>query len=474
MFKENYFSGLYTDFYELTMSQAYFLSGKKDEKVVFDLYFRKNPFGSGYTVFAGLEDAVKAVLKFHFSDYDLEYLESIGFDKNFLDYLRDFRFKGNIYSFREGDIVFNNEPLMKIEGSIIEAQLLETMLLNFINYQTLIATKTRRMYFAAKGRTVVDFGMRRAQGFAAIAGSKASYIGGAAGTSNTYAARIFSIPPVGTHAHSWIQSFNSEYEAFKKYADTYPENTTLLVDTYDTLKSGIPNAIKIARYLEKKGFKLKAIRLDSGDLAYFSKRARQMLDENGLNYVRIVVSNQLDEHIIDSLLDQDAPIDIFGVGTKLITSYSQPALDGVYKLSEIDGRPTLKFSENTEKINLPGNKKVVRYLNGNNEFFIDGVILTDEDEEKISLLRHPSIPFKKTEITENLKPEKVFYKIVENGKLVYTFPSLKEVRDFSLSRFEQLPSEFKRFVNPHIYRVGLSNKLYTLRHNLIERRLEFI
>ncbi len=474
MFKENYFSGLYTDFYELTMSQAYFLSGKKDEKVVFDLYFRKNPFGSGYTVFAGLEDAVKAVLKFHFSDYDLEYLESIGFDKNFLDYLRDFRFKGNIYSFREGDIVFNNEPLMKIEGSIIEAQLLETMLLNFINYQTLIATKTRRMYFAAKGRTVVDFGMRRAQGFAAIAGSKASYIGGAAGTSNTYAARIFSIPPVGTHAHSWIQSFNSEYEAFKKYADTYPENTTLLVDTYDTLKSGIPNAIKIARYLEKKGFKLKAIRLDSGDLAFFSKKARQMLDENGLNYVKIVVSNQLDEHIIDSLLDQDAPIDIFGVGTKLITSYSQPALDGVYKLSEIDGRPTLKFSENTEKINLPGNKKVVRYLNGNNEFFIDGVILTDEDEEKISLLRHPSIPFKKTEITENLKPEKVFYKIVENGKLVYTFPSLKEVRDFSLSRFEQLPSEFKRFVNPHIYRVGLSNKLYTLRHNLIERRLEFI
>ncbi len=474
MFKENYFSGLYTDFYELTMSQAYFLSGKKDEKVVFDLYFRKNPFGSGYTVFAGLEDAVKAVLKFHFSDSDLEYLESIGFDKEFLDYLKDFRFKGNIYSFREGDVVFNNEPLMKIEGSIIEAQLLETMLLNFINYQTLIATKTRRMYFAAKGRTVVDFGMRRAQGFAAIAGSKASYIGGAAGTSNTYAARIFSIPPVGTHAHSWIQSFNSEYEAFKKYADTYPENTTLLVDTYDTLKSGIPNAIKIAKYLEKKGFKLKAIRLDSGDLAYFSKKARKMLDENGLNYVKIVVSNQLDEHIIDSLLDQNAPIDIFGVGTKLITSYSQPALDGVYKLSEIDGRPTLKFSENTEKINLPGNKKVVRYLNGNNEFFIDGVILTDEDEGKISLLRHPSIPFKKTEITDNLKPEKVFYKIVENGKLVYTFPSLKEVRDFSLSRFEQLPSEFKRFVNPHIYRVGLSNKLYTLRHNLIERRLEFI
>ncbi len=474
MFKEEYFSGLYTDFYELTMSQAYFLSGKKDERVIFDLYFRKNPFGSGYTVFAGLEDAVNAVLNFRFSENDLDYLHSLGFNKDFLDYLKDFRFTGNIYSFREGDIVFNNEPLIKVEGNIIEAQLLETMLLNFINYQTLIATKTRRMYFAAKGRVVVDFGMRRAQGFAAISGSKASYIGGATGTSNAYAAKVFGIPPVGTHAHSWIQSFNSEFEAFKSYADIYPDNTTLLVDTYDTLKSGIPNAIKIAKYLEEKGHKLKAIRLDSGDLAYFSKKARKMLDENGLNYVKIVVSNQLDEHIIDSLLDQNAPVDIFGVGTKLITSYSQPALDGVYKLAEIDGRPTLKFSENTEKINLPGNKKVIRFLNGENEFFIDGVILDSEDESNITLLRHPSIPFKKTEIVDDLKLDKVFYKIVENGKLVYHFPPIKEVREFSLSRFEQLPSEFKRFVNPHIYRVGLSDKLYTLRHKLIERRLEFI
>ncbi len=474
MFKEEYFSGLYTDFYELTMSQAYFLSGKKDERVIFDLYFRKNPFGSGYTVFAGLEDAVNAVLNFRFSENDLDYLHSLGFNKDFLDYLKDFRFTGNIYSFREGDIVFNNEPLIKVEGNIIEAQLLETMLLNFINYQTLIATKTRRMYFAAKGRVVVDFGMRRAQGFAAISGSKASYIGGATGTSNAYAAKVFGIPPVGTHAHSWIQSFNSEFEAFKSYADIYPDNTTLLVDTYDTLKSGIPNAIKIAKYLEEKGHKLKAIRLDSGDLAYFSKKARKMLDENGLNYVKIVVSNQLDEHIIDSLLDQNAPVDIFGVGTKLITSYSQPALDGVYKLAEIDGRPTLKFSENTEKINLPGNKKVIRFLNGENEFFIDGVILNSEDESNITLLRHPSIPFKKTEIGDDLKLDKVFYKIVEKGKLVYHFPPIKEVREFSLSRFEQLPSEFKRFVNPHIYRVGLSDKLYTLRHKLIERRLEFI
>ena len=473
MFKEEYFSGLYTDFYELTMSQAYFLSGKKDEKVVFDLYFRKNPFGSGYTVFAGLEDAINAVLNFRFSENDLNYLDSLGFHKDFLDYLKDFRFKGNIYSFREGDIVFNNEPLIKVEGNIIEAQLLETMLLNFINYQTLIATKTRRMYFASKGRVVVDFGMRRAQGFAAISGSKASYIGGAAGTSNTYAAKVYNIPAVGTHAHSWIQSFESEYEAFKKYADIYPDNTTLLVDTYDTLKTGIPNAIKIAKYLEDKGYKLKGIRLDSGDLAYFSKKARKMLDENRLDYVKIVVSNQLDEHIIDSLLDQNAPIDIFGVGTKLITSYSQPALDGVYKLSEIGGRPTLKFSENTEKINLPGNKKVIRFLNGENEFYIDGVILSNEKEESISLLRHPSIPFKKTEISDNLILDNVFFKIVENGKLVYNFPPLSKVREFSLKRFEQLPSEFKRFVNPHIYRVGLSDKLYTLRHNLIERRLEF-
>ena len=473
MFKEEYFSGLYTDFYELTMSQAYFLSGKKDERVVFDLYFRKNPFGSGYTVFAGLEDAIKAVLNFRFSENDLDYLESLGFDKSFLDYLKEFRFKGNIYAFREGDIVFNNEPLIKVEGNIIETQLLETMLLNFINYQTLIATKTRRMYYAAKGRVVVDFGMRRAQGFAAISGSKASYIGGAAGTSNTYAAKVYDIPAIGTHAHSWIQSFESEYEAFKRYADIYPDNTTLLVDTYDTLKSGIPNAIKVAKYLEQKGYKLKGIRLDSGDLAYFSKKARKMLDENGLHYVKIVVSNQLDEHIIDSLLDQNAPIDIFGVGTKLITSYSQPALDGVYKLAETNGRPTLKFSENTEKINLPGNKKVIRFLNGEGEFFIDGVILDEENEKEIKLLRHPSIPFKKTEIPDSLVYDKVFYKIVENGKPVYEFPPLSKVREFSLKRFEQLPPEFKRFVNPHVYRVGISDKLYTLRHNLIERRLEF-
>ncbi len=474
MFKKEYFSGLYTDFYELTMSQAYFLSGKKDERVVFDLYFRKNPFGSGYTVFAGLEDAINAVLNYKFSENDLDYLDSLGFDKGFLDYLKDFRFKGNIYSFREGDIVFNNEPLIKVEGNIIEAQLLETMLLNFINYQTLIATKTRRIYFASKGRIVVDFGMRRAQGFAAIAGSKASYIGGAAGTSNTYAARVYDIPPIGTHAHSWIQSFESEYEAFKKFADIYPDNTTLLVDTYDTLKSGIPNAIKIAKYLEENGHRLKGVRLDSGDLAYFSKKARKMLNENGLDYVKIVVSNQLDEHIIDSLLDQNAPIDIFGVGTKLITSYSQPALDGVYKLAEIGGRPTLKFSENTEKINLPGNKKVIRFLNSEGEFFIDGVVLNSEGEDSVTLLRHPSISFKRTEITGELVFDKVFYKIVENGKLVYTFPPLSKVREFSLKRFEQLPPEFKRFVNPHIYRVGLSDKLYTLHHNLIERRLEHL
>ena len=472
MFKEEYFSGLYTDFYELTMSQAYFLSGKKDQKVVFDLFYRKNPFGGGYAVFAGLEDAIRSVLNFRFSQNDLDYLDSLGFEKEFLNYLKDFKFSGNIYSFKEGDIVFNNEPLLKIEANIIEAQLLETMLLNFINYQTLIATKTRRMVYASKGRTVVDFGMRRAQGLAAISGSRASFIGGALGTSNTYAAKIFDIPAIGTHAHSWIQSFESEYEAFKKYADVYPDDTTLLVDTYDTLKSGIPNAIKIAKYLEQKGHKLKAIRLDSGDLAYFSKKARKMLDENNLDYVKIVVSNQLDEHIIDSLLDQNAPIDIFGVGTKLITSYSQPALDGVYKLAEIDGRPTLKFSENTEKINLPGNKKVMRFLNAENEFFIDGVLLNDEKESEITLLRHPSIPFKKTEIEDNLKPDKVFFKIVDKGKLVYDFPSLREIRDFSLKRFNQLPPEFKRFVNPHIYRVGLSDKLYTLRHSLIERRLE--
>lgn len=467
---EYYYSGLYTDFYELTMAQAFFFSGKRDTSAIFDLHFRSNPFKGGYGVFAGLEDAIDGVLQFSFDENDLDYLASIGFKKEFLDYLATFRFSGNIYGFREGDIVFANDPLLRVEATLLEAQLIESMLLNIINYQTLIATKATRAVFAAKGRDVIDFGLRRAQSIGAIAAARSAYIGGANGTSNTFAAKRYGIPAVGTHAHSWIQSFDTELEAFQKYAEQYPDHTTLLVDTYNTLKSGIPHAIQVAKELAEKGHQLQAIRLDSGDLAYFSKKARKLLDKAELASVKIVASNQLDERLIASLLEQNAPIDIFGVGTRLVTGGEQSALDGIYKLSSIGNEPTLKLSENEEKINLPGRKKVVRYTNGDGYFAIDGVMLEDEAEDRIRILRHPSTEFKKMRIDrEALAIDQVFFPFVNNGNLIAPFPSLNEIRQFARERFALLPDGHKRFVNPHLYRVGLSNRLYELRRSLIEK-----
>ncbi|MGC9366564.1 MAG: nicotinate phosphoribosyltransferase [bacterium] len=466
-----YNSGLYTDFYELTMAQGYFLSGMKDKSAVFDLFYRSNPFQGGYAIFAGLEDAVKALFDFSYSSQDIEFLKSYGFDEKFLDYLKNFKFSGDLWSFREGDVVFPNQTLLRVDSNIIEAQLLESILLNIINFQTLIATKTNRIVWAAQGRPVVDFGLRRAQDKASIAGAKAAFIGGVAGTSNTYAAKKFNIPAMGTHAHSWVQCFSNELEAFTKYSDIYPDNSTLLVDTYDTLDSGVPNAIEVAKQMEKNGHKLKAIRLDSGDLAYFSKKARKMLNDAGLDYVKITASNQLDEYLIKSLLEQDSPIDFFGVGTKLICSYDQPALDGVYKMAEFDQQPSLKFSENEEKINNPGKKQVVRYKDEQGYFFMDGIILDEQVEDQIDNLRHPSISHKHTKIDLNkMKPEKLMTKIIDKGKMMYSFPNLEEVRDFSKKRFSLLPDEHKRFVNPHLYRVGLSDELFNLRKRLIERR----
>ncbi|RLE18115.1 MAG: nicotinate phosphoribosyltransferase [Acidobacteria bacterium] len=467
---EHYYSGLYTDFYELTMAQAFFFSPKKDTSAIFDLYFRSNPFRGGYAVLAGIEDAVNGILQFYFDANDLDYLTSIGFRKEFLDYLATFRFSGNIHGFREGDIVFANDPLLRVESTILEAQLIESMLLNIVNYQTLIATKAMRAVYAAKGRDVVDFGLRRAQSMGAIAGARSAYIGGATGTSNTFAAKRYGIPAVGTHAHSWIQSFDTELEAFRKYAEMYPDHTTLLVDTYSTLKSGIPHAIQVAREMAEKGHHLEAIRLDSGDLAYFSKKARKLLDNAQLESVKIVASNQLDERLIASLLEQGAPIDIFGVGTRLVTGGEQSALDGIYKMSSIGGTPTIKLSENEEKINFPGKKKVVRYTNGDGYFAIDGVMLEDESEDRIRILRHPSTEFKKTRILQEvLSAEPVFFPLVEEGNLCATFPSLDEIRQFAKMRFALLSDGHKRFVNPHLYRVGLSNRLYELRRNLIEK-----
>lgn len=469
---EKFTSGLYTDFYELTMAQGYLLNSMEDKDSVFDLYFRSNPFDGGYAVFAGLEDAIKGVMNFSYSTDEIEYLRKLGFKSVFLKYLENFSFSGSIYAFREGDIVFQDDILLRVQSNIIEAQLLESILLNIINYQTLAATKARRIIFASGGKTVVDFGLRRAQGKASISGARAAFIGGVSGTSNTLAAKIYGIPAIGTHAHSWVQSFDNELLAFRKYVEIYPDNSTLLVDTYDTLKSGLPNAIIVAKELERQGKKLNAIRLDSGDLAYFSKKARKLLDDEDLRYVKIVVSNQLDEYLVDSLLDQNSPIDMFGIGTKLICSYDQPALDGVYKIAQYDNKPTLKFSENIEKINNPGKKKVVRFLDERGKFLIDGLLLDNENEDIITLIRHPAIPFKKVKIKFEMIRDKVFYPIVEDGKLVYKFPEIRNIQNFSAKRFEMLSDSQKRFTNPHTYRVGVSNDLYKLREDLIRRRSE--
>jgi nicotinate phosphoribosyltransferase len=465
-------SGLYTDFYELTMAQGYFLSGKKDTRATFDLYFRTNPFEGGYAVLAGIEQALASALAFSYNTDDLAYLDSLGFRKEFLEYLAAFRFSGDIDSFREGDIVFGEDVLMRVTAPVIEAQLLESMLLNIINFQTLIATKTMRIVSAARGRPVIDFGLRRAQAEASMAATRAAFIGGAVGTSNTLAAKQLGIPAIGTHAHSWIQSFESEYAAFSAYAALYPESCTLLVDTYETLASGVPNAIRVARELETRGARLRAIRLDSGDMAYLSKHARVMLDEAGLQYVKIIASNQLDECLIDSILDQGAPIDSFGVGTKLICSYDQPALDGIYKMCCIGDAPTIKFSENPEKINNPGRKSVVRFLDEQEKFFLDALALEDEPAGSLDTIRHPTIALKQTSVRQTgVQSEAVLLPAVRGGRPVAEAPVLTRVQAFARERFAMLPDEHKRFVNPHTYRVGLSSRLYDLRQDLMQRRL---
>jgi nicotinate phosphoribosyltransferase len=331
-------SGLYTDLYELTMVQGYFLSGTHETQASFDYFYRENPFKGGYVIFAGLQNFLEALETFSYSVEDLKFLKSLGyFQAPFLEYLKGFRFKGQVHSVREGEVVFPLEPMARVEGTLLETQLIETLMLNFLNFESLIATKASRMVSASRGRRVVDFGLRRAQGLAGIQASRAAYIGGVDGTSNVYAALEFGLPPSGTQAHSWVQSFPDELTAFRRFAEIYPKQCILLVDTYNTLKSGVPNAITVAKEMEAKREKLVGIRLDSGDLAYLSKHARALLDEAELHYVKIVVSNQLDEHLIKSLLDQGAPINAFGVGTNLVTGQDTPALDGVYKLALLDG-----------------------------------------------------------------------------------------------------------------------------------------
>ncbi len=469
--------GLYTDYYELEMAQGYFYGGKKDEYATFDYFFRSNPYHGGFTVFAGLQDFLELLNQFTFSESDIAYLQEQGFKQEFLEYLRNFSFCGDIYSMKEGEITFPNEPLMRVEGNIIECQLIESLLLNILNFESLIATKAFRIKLVSGKKIFADFGLRRAQGLGAFHASRAAYIGGASSTSNVLAAKEFGIPVSGTLAHSWIQSFDNELEAFRAYANIHPDNTVLLVDTFDTLNSGIPNAIKIAKELEEKGFRLKAIRLDSGDLAYLSIKARKQLNDAGLNYVNIIASNQLNEYVIKSLLhDQNAAIDAFGIGTEMVTGKSDAALDGVYKLSQVDAQPKMKISENIEKNTLPGRKQVYRFFDCEGKFYRDAILLKDESPESIDRIYHPVYPEKNTLLVK-CTYEKLLHLVVQKGKVTVEKQSLSDIHAYLIKRAGQLPNEHKRFISPHLYKVGISKELMRTRDTLtktLKQKIESI
>lgn len=457
-------TGLFTDHYELTMAQAFFLSGKKDMTASFDYFFRNSPFKGSYVIYAGLQDLLVMLENYEFDKKDCDFLHKAGFESDFIEFLRGFRFKGNIYSPREGEIVFPVEPVIRVEGNIIETQLIETLLLNTINFESLIATKASRVRFSAGDKRIVDFGLRRAQGIGGIQASKATIIGGVNSTSNLLAAYLNDIESTGTIAHSWIQSFDDELESFREFARAFPKKCILLVDTYDTLKKGVPNAIIVAKEMEKRGEKMLGIRLDSGDLAYLSKRARKMLDNAGLDYVKIIASNQLDEYVIRSLKEQKAPIDVFGVGTNMVTGRPDAALDGVYKLVESNGKPRLKISEDIEKMILPGKKKIIRLLDDENKFYADAVAMENEDD--FERIYHPFRPEKSTEIA-NFKQEALLHQVVKKGKVSMTPQPLKMIAEYAAKRFGQLPDEHKRFEFPHIYKVGITEKLMNLRSQLV-------
>lgn len=454
---------IYTDYYELTMAQGYFLSGRKDEQACFNYFFRDIPFNGGYVIFAGLSDLIETLNNYQFHDDELDYLAEQGFHQEFLSFLKDFRLNVDIYAAKEGEIIFAQEPVLRVEGTIIETQILETLILNILNFESLIATKASRMKYAAGDHKVLDFGLRRAQGLGGIQASKAAIIGGVEATSNVYSSFVHGTPASGTMAHSWIQAFEDELTSFREYAQYYPDNCILLVDTYDTLKSGVPNAIKVAKELEEKGHRLKGIRLDSGDLAYFSRKSRHQLDQAGLEYVKIAVSNQLDEHLIKSLLGQDAPIDLFGVGTRLVTGYESPALDGVYKLVSVNHQPKLKISENIEKVTLPGRKKIMRYFEDNGRFYGDGIVL--EDESKVDTIYHPYYRAKHSTVS-HFKSEPLLHPVMKNGTQQISVSTPSESASYAKKRLSKLYPEYKRFDNPHIYKVGISEKLMDLRDNL--------
>lgn len=464
------------DFYEFTMSNGYYKNGFYKQNVYFDVFFRKVPDNGGFAIVAGLEQVIDYIKNLHFDDSDIEYLRSKGiFDEDFLSYLKNFKFSGDIYAVPEGTPVFPNEPIMTVKAPAIEAQLIETFVLLTLNHQTLIATKANRIVRAAQGRAVIEFGSRRAQGASgAIDGARAAYIGGCVGTACTLTDKLYGVPAGGTMAHSWIQMFDSEYDAFKTYCELYPDNPTLLVDTYNTLKSGVPNAIKVFKeVLLPQGKTECSIRLDSGDISYLSKKARKMLDEAGLQNCKITASNSLDEYLIRDLMMQGAEVDTFGVGERLITSSSSPVFGGVYKLVAVENEggeivPKIKVSENTTKITNPHFKKVYRYFdNESGKALADELCVYDEvvDGSKPHTIFDSNATWKTKTLTDFTAKE-LLVPIFKNGECVYELPSIQEIAEYCREQIDLLWDEVKRFENPHTYYVDLSKKLYEIKNIL--------
>lgn len=466
-----------TDLYQLTMMYGYYKKGMANNRCVFDLFFRRNSALSGYTIAAGLEQAVEYIRNIHFSDEDLDYLRSLNlFDEDFLlNVLKPFRFTGDIYAMPEGSVAFAYEPLVRVHAPIMEAQLVETTLLNIINHQTLIATKASRVTWAAQGDGVLEFGLRRAQGpDAGIYGARAAIIGGCVGTSNVLTGQMYGIPAKGTHAHSWVMSFEDELSAFRAYAELFPTGCLLLVDTYNTLKSGVPNAITVFKELRAAGHEPVGIRLDSGDIAYLSKRARRMLDDAGFPNAKIFASNDLDEEIIWDLKAQGAAVDIWGVGTRLITSSQMPALGGVYKLSaeKVNGSyvPKMKISENPEKTTTPGIKTVYRIYNEEGFALADLIALENEvyDATQPLTIFDPIDTWKRMTLTNySMKP--LLVQVIKDGELVYDMPELMQIQAYAKQELGTFYEEYKRLKTPHLYKVDLSQPLFDLKQSLLRK-----
>ncbi|WP_438312904.1 nicotinate phosphoribosyltransferase [Sporosarcina sp. FA9] len=472
---------LHTDLYQINMAESYWADGIQNRKAVFELFFRRLPFGNGYAIFAGLERVLDYLKDFHFSESDLAYLrEELGYKEDFLSYIKDLRFTGDVYSMKEGELVFANEPILRIEAPLIEAQLIESALLNIVNYQTLIATKASRIKQVVKDEIVMEFGTRRAHEMdAAVWGARATIIGGVEATSNVRAGKRFGIPVAGTHAHSMIQAYKSEYEAFHSYAKRH-KDCVFLVDTYNTLKIGVPTAIKVAKELGDK-INFNGIRLDSGDIAFLSKEARRMLDEAGFTDAKVVVSNDLDEYTILNLKSQGAKVDIWGIGTKLITAYDQPALGGVYKIVSIEDETgdmvdTIKISSTTEKVTTPGRKKLYRIIdreNGKAEG--DYITMHDEDPstEKRLKMFHPVHTFISKFVT-NFEAIDLHVKVIEDGAVIYENPTLQEMREYAKENLNLLWDEYKRSLNPEEYPVDLSQKCWENKMRNIEEVQEMV